>query len=188
MIENLIHTLESLSIGVKVQDGDIKINAPKGVLTNEIVNDIKTHKEQLISLLSSYEPIPRSTEKEYYDLTSSQRRLWTLSQFDEGSMAYNIFGAFELHGILDLDKLSLAFNHLISRHESLRTVFEENKSGELGQYIIPIKEHSSVLKFIDLRENITEEIIANRVTSFQRHIFDLEKRTAIYWRDYESFS
>ncbi|WP_371813648.1 amino acid adenylation domain-containing protein [Aquimarina sp. MMG015] len=174
MIENLIHTLESLSIGVKVQDGDIKISAPKGILTNEIVNDIKTHKEQLISLLSSYEPIPSSIEKEYYNVTSSQRRLWTLSQFDEGSMAYNIFGAFELHGILDLDKLSLAFNHLINRHESLRTVFKENKSGDLGQYIIPIEEYSSILKLIDIGENITEEIIANHVKSFQKHIFDLE--------------
>ena len=53
MIENLIHTLQSSKIGLKVVDGSLKINAPKDALTPTIIDEIKAHKNELIALLSS---------------------------------------------------------------------------------------------------------------------------------------
>ncbi len=174
MIEHLIHTLQSLKIGLKVVDGSLKINAPKGVLTPEIIESIKTHKSGLIALLSSSETIPQTEEKDYYVLTSSQERLWTLSQFEAGSTAYNIFNTFEFKGVLDIDKLSLAFLKLIERHESLRTVFKEDAQGTLGQYIIPIEDYTGTLRFVDL-SNTTDQALKDHSDSIQGHHFDLEK-------------
>ncbi|MHA7060180.1 amino acid adenylation domain-containing protein [Aquimarina sp. M1] len=175
MIDNLINTLESLKVGLKVDNGSIKINAPKGTLSTEIIEDIKAHKNQLMKLLSSSEVIPSAEKKEYYSLTSSQRRLWALSQLDEGNTAYNIFDAFQFSGELDISKLSIAFLKLIERHESLRTIFIEDKNKELRQYIIPVEQYLGKLKFLDLSNNDSDKVLKSQLKAVQEHVFNLEK-------------
>ncbi|WP_027392683.1 non-ribosomal peptide synthetase [Aquimarina latercula] len=175
MIDNLINTLESLNVGLKVDNGNIKINAPKGTLSAEIIEDIKAHKDQLIKLLSSSEAIPVSEKKEFYELTSSQRRLWALSQLEDGNIAYNIFDAFKFSGIVDIDKLSVAFLKLIERHESLRTIFKEDVNGELGQYIIPVEQYLGRLKFLDVSNTGSEELLKKHSKTVKEHVFNLEK-------------
>ncbi|WP_237732364.1 non-ribosomal peptide synthetase [Flavobacterium sp. UGB4466] len=174
MIENLIQTLQSLNIRLRVDNGDLKINAPKGALTTEIIEEIKAHKTELIELLSSSESIPKAVSKESYALTSPQRQFWTLSQFEGGNSAYNIFEAFEFKGVLDFEKLTQTFTILTERHESLRTVFKEDEQENLGQYIIPVSQYKGVLQFTDLN-NATAEVLSNYVERFQKHVFDLEK-------------
>ncbi len=174
MIEHLIHTLQSSKIGLKVVNGSLKINAPKDALTPEIIDEIKVHKSALIALLSSSESIPKAKKKAYYSLTSSQQQLWTLSQFDAGNSAYNIFEAFDFKGTLSFDKLSIAFNKIVARHESLRTVFKEDEQGNLGQYIIPMQEYKGKLAFVDL-SNATNQELKDHSDAIQRHAFDLEK-------------
>jgi len=174
VIEHLIHTLQSSKIGLKVVNGSLKINAPKDALTPEIIDEIKAHKSELIALLSSSESIPKAVKKDFYALTSSQQQLWTLSQFDSGNSAYNIFEAFEFNGLLDFDKLSLAFNQLVDRHESLRTVFKEDQDGTLSQYIVSTEAYTGSLQFVDLSDTANDELRAYSDT-MQKHAFDLEK-------------
>ncbi|GIQ60982.1 hypothetical protein Flavo103_41180 [Flavobacterium collinsii] len=174
MIENLIHILQSLNIGLRIENGDLKINAPKGTLTPEIIEDIKAHKNELITLLSSSESIPKAEIKDSYALTSSQHRLWTLSQFGTGNSAYNIFDAFEFKGVLNLEKLTEAYKIIVERHESLRTVFKEDEEGNLGQYIVPVAQFKGALQLTDLT-NATEEALSNHADTLLRHAFDLEK-------------
>ncbi|WP_264529199.1 amino acid adenylation domain-containing protein [Flavobacterium sp. N502540] len=174
MIKNLLHTLQSLNIRLRVENGDLKINAPKGTLTTEIIEEIKAHKNELTKLLSSSESIPKAAIKESYALTSSQHRLWTLSQFETGNSAYNLFNAFEFKGVLEFEKLAEAFQILVKRHESLRTIFKEDDQGNLGQYIVPVAQYSGALQFTDL-SNATAEVLSNHANTLQRHAFDLEK-------------
>ena len=174
MIENLIQTLQSREIGLKIDKGNLKINAPKGALTPEIIEEIKVYKNELIALLSSSESIPKAEIKEYYTLTSSQQRLWTLSQFETGNSAYNIFEAFEFKGALDFDKLTEAFKIITARHESLRTVFKEDGEGVLGQYIVPVEDYTGALQIVELR-NATDQRLSDYAQTIQKHTFDLEK-------------
>ncbi|MEM0578790.1 condensation domain-containing protein, partial [Flavobacterium polysaccharolyticum] len=174
MIENLIYTLESLKIRLIIENGNLKINAPKGALTSDIIDDIKVHKNELITLLSSSETIPKAETKDYYELTSSQHQLWTISQFEIGNSAYNIFEAFEFKGVLDFDKLTKAFAILIERHESLRTIFKEDKQGRLGQYIVPVEQYAGSLQIVDL-DNGTSEMLENHADTIRKHVFNLEK-------------
>jgi amino acid adenylation domain-containing protein len=74
-------------------------------------------------------------EKEYYDLSYAQRRLWILCQFEEDSSAYNIPGVFVVSGEFDTGAYARAIQALIHRHESLRTVFI-SVNGEPKQRII----------------------------------------------------
>ncbi len=67
--------------------------------------------------------IPVAEAKEYYPLSSVQRRLYILQQFEPGSTAYNNPLIFTLKGLLDIPRLEGAFQRLLDRHESLRTAF-----------------------------------------------------------------
>ncbi|MGH3854188.1 MAG: amino acid adenylation domain-containing protein, partial [Pseudonocardiaceae bacterium] len=57
-------------------------------------------------------------------LSFAQQRLWFLDEFAPGGSGYVTAFAVRLHGQLDLDALSGAWNAVVARHESLRTTFE----------------------------------------------------------------
>jgi NRPS condensation-like uncharacterized protein len=63
-------------------------------------------------------------EKDYYELSSAQMRLYFLQQFDLKSTGYNLLLVSRLEGDVDREKLQTVFRQLILRHESLRTSFE----------------------------------------------------------------
>lgn len=69
---------------------------------------------------SSLEPVE---EKEYYPLSSSQRRLYVLQQLEPDTIGFNIPYAMTVEGEVELEKLSEAFKKLSTRHESFRTSF-----------------------------------------------------------------
>ncbi|MDO6435727.1 amino acid adenylation domain-containing protein [Flavitalea sp. BT771] len=81
--------------------------------------------------------IPLAGHSRSYLLTDSQFRLWVLSQAEDSSCAYNIQGGIDITGDPDTTLLHRAIQYLISRHESLRTVFREAPAGEIRQYILP---------------------------------------------------
>lgn len=93
-----------------------------------------------------------------YPLSSAQRRLWVLSQFKDGSRAYNMPGFYRISGELDIASLQAAFSVLISRYEILRTVFRENETGEIRQYVISENEAGFSLRQQDLSEFSPQEI------------------------------
>jgi amino acid adenylation domain-containing protein len=62
-------------------------------------------------------------KKEYYPLSSAQKRLYFLQQLNPQSNAYNMIYTFVPSPHLDLDKLESIFKKLIQGHESLRTSF-----------------------------------------------------------------
>ncbi|MED1721282.1 non-ribosomal peptide synthetase/type I polyketide synthase [Brevibacillus parabrevis] len=79
--------------------------------------------------------IPKAAEAPYYPVSSQQKRLYALQQFDETSTAYNIPGVFLLHGAVDRERMQAACEGVLQRHEALRTYFELNGQ-ELVQKIV----------------------------------------------------
>ncbi|MCL2865267.1 MAG: amino acid adenylation domain-containing protein, partial [Lachnospiraceae bacterium] len=71
-----------------------------------------------------YEPIPQAEEKEYYPMSSAQKRLFVLDQLEDASIVYNMPIALKMEGKLDVDKAEAMFHQLIERHEAFRTSFE----------------------------------------------------------------
>ncbi|SKA48324.1 amino acid adenylation domain-containing protein, partial [Chitinophaga eiseniae] len=112
--------------------------------------------EDLAALIMSmqrtaYANIPVVAPSVSYPLSSSQRRLWVISQLEGGNAAYNMPGVYVFEGTLNTDALEAAFYSLIARHEILRTVFREDESGEVRQYILDKDSIGFALQEEDLR-------------------------------------
>jgi natural product biosynthesis luciferase-like monooxygenase protein/amino acid adenylation domain-containing protein len=96
--------------------------------------------------------IPKAPEMDGYPLSSSQRRSWILSQFEEANAAYNMPGVYIFEGYLDAEAFEYAFDSIISRHEALRTVFREDGQGEIRQYVKTPEESGIKLVWEDARD------------------------------------
>ncbi|HLP62056.1 MAG TPA: amino acid adenylation domain-containing protein, partial [Candidatus Deferrimicrobium sp.] len=68
-----------------------------------------------------YEQIEAAEKKEYYLLSSAQKRLYFLQQMEKDGITYNITAIMIVAGILDKKRLEHSIRRLIERHESLRT-------------------------------------------------------------------
>ncbi|HVG20854.1 MAG TPA: amino acid adenylation domain-containing protein, partial [Blastocatellia bacterium] len=68
--------------------------------------------------------IPRREENALAPLSFAQQRLWVLEQLDPGNTTYNITGAVQLRGRLDVATFERALNEVIKRHAILRTTFQ----------------------------------------------------------------
>ncbi|MRX70534.1 amino acid adenylation domain-containing protein, partial [Flavobacterium resistens] len=129
---------------------------------------------------SEYLCIPKAVEDESYPLTSSQSRLWILSQFEGGALAYNMPAAVRFTGTVDFDKFEESFRLLIKRHEILRTYFKSNDQAEVRQFIIPTEQVSfSITQKSFLNKNNQHESVSDYLEEVNKEPFDLEKAPLI---------
>ncbi|MCP4155785.1 MAG: hypothetical protein GY757_49120, partial [bacterium] len=63
--------------------------------------------------------------REYYPLSYNQQRMYILNEMQPQSSAYNIAGSLDLEHAVEPGDAAKAFEELITRHESLRTVFKK---------------------------------------------------------------
>ncbi|WP_243129661.1 condensation domain-containing protein, partial [Clostridium sp. HBUAS56017] len=71
-----------------------------------------------------YTEIEKVEEREYYPLSSAQKRMYILHEANENELNYNVPNSMILIGELDKERLNETFKKLIIRHKSLRTSFE----------------------------------------------------------------
>ncbi|MCP4154865.1 MAG: AMP-binding protein, partial [bacterium] len=71
----------------------------------------------------NYKNIEPVEKREYYQLSSAQKRLYFLQQMEPESTAYNMTANVSLGKEVDKSKLASTLMKLIERHESLRTSF-----------------------------------------------------------------
>jgi len=105
--------------------------------------------------------IAKSAEKEYYNLSSAQMRLYILHQLQENKTSFNMSYIHIVEGELERKQLEKAAKKLIERHESLRTSFELIE-GEPVQRI-----HDEVefgLDFFDLQDVGDNEVVIKQLT------------------------
>ena len=73
--------------------------------------------------------IPPAPVKNYYPLSSEQRRMYFLQNVQEDSIAYNETELLWMNTALNKSRIEEIFKTLIKRHESLRTSFVVNEDG-----------------------------------------------------------
>ncbi|WP_017496623.1 non-ribosomal peptide synthetase [Flavobacterium sp. WG21] len=178
---DLFTKLKKLKVTVKVINNNLDVKAPKGVLNEELLKEIKSKKEELIDLVNKYakdqvnesHAIPVAPKSEHYPLSSSQLRLWVLSQIDKANFSYNIPGIQVIDEALDTNAFMLAIRDLIHRHEVLRTVFKTVEEEEVRQFIIAPEDFE--FPFQQIEVNGDEEKLNEILTGISNTVFDLEK-------------
>ncbi|RJG15557.1 amino acid adenylation domain-containing protein, partial [Paenibacillus thiaminolyticus] len=111
----------------------------------------------------AHEGLRPAGQREYYPLSSAQRRLYVLQQLEGAELSYNMPAAMLLEGQLDRARLEFALQELAARHEVLRTRFDF-VNGEPVQIICPEVEFS--LSFRDAEGEQLQEIIHNFIRPF----------------------
>ncbi|KJD40211.1 bacitracin synthetase [Paenibacillus polymyxa] len=111
--------------------------------------------------------IPVLDKRDYYPLSSVQKRLYIQQQMEGAELSYNMSGMTVLVGRLERNQFEAALKGLIARHEILRTGFEM-VDGEPVQRIYPD------LKFAVEYTKATESETKSIVDGFVR-VFDLER-------------
>ena len=69
--------------------------------------------------------VPRFDRTQDLALSFAQERLWLLDRFEPGNPAYNMPFSLRLDGPLDVAILRSSMEHLMARHESLRTTYAD---------------------------------------------------------------
>lgn len=115
------------NVVVSFENGELKVRAPKQSLNKEVIEELKSKKEELIHFFMSIdttdEVIVPVSGKAFYKASSAQKRLYFIHELDKTSLAYNLPRAVKIEGELDTQQLGQTFRQLIQRHESLRTCF-----------------------------------------------------------------
>ncbi len=114
-------------------------------------------------------PLTRAEVRpERLPLSFAQQRLWFLEQFNGPGTAYNLPFAWQLHGHIDAVALTAALGDVVTRHESLRTVFTAD-GGQPYQRIIPAGEATVPVTITTARSGD----LAALIEAAARHEFDL---------------
>ncbi|UXE67968.1 MAG: amino acid adenylation domain-containing protein [Chryseotalea sp. WA131a] len=128
-MEKLIEKLRESKIMIKVRDNDLELLLPDEFDSDQLLDEVRKNKSELITYLqkvssdSTLTLIPKCRPKKYYKLSSAQKRLYFLYEFERESLAYNIPIILRITGELNKKKLERAIRKLVDRHESLRTSF-----------------------------------------------------------------
>ncbi|OFA06940.1 non-ribosomal peptide synthetase [Duganella sp. HH101] len=124
--------LEMGNQGVRfsVANGKLRSHSAKGTLSAAAQATIREYKDAILAFLDAAfggeaqaTPIPRARRDQPLPLSFAQQRLWFLDRFTPNAATYNIAGAFNLSGTLDLAALRQTFDEIVRRHEALRTSF-----------------------------------------------------------------
>ncbi|NBI30766.1 non-ribosomal peptide synthetase [Chengkuizengella marina] len=122
---------------------------------------------------STFDEIISLPEREYYETSYSQKRIWMHGQLDEDVTIYNIVLGYLLEGSLNIDALNEALCTVVERHEILRANFK-TYDGDLKFVINP--SHSFNLQCEDLQNEDDWELVVQREAQKElRRVFDLEK-------------
>ncbi|MCP4214190.1 MAG: amino acid adenylation domain-containing protein, partial [bacterium] len=94
---------------------------PAAVFENPTIGELARHIKTLgICLHEAIEPVEK---KEYYELSSAQKRLYIMQQMDPRATGYNMPGTVSLPDGFDTKRLEDTFRQLIRRHAAFRTSF-----------------------------------------------------------------
>jgi acyl transferase domain-containing protein/acyl carrier protein len=118
------------------------------------------------SKIETVEPVE---QKEYYPLSSAQKRIYILQRMDLASIGYNISKALVVEGKPDISRMESAFARLIRRHETLRTSFRVVDEEPVQQV------HEDVAFKVEYYKTTDDSQVVPEVNKFSTRAFELSR-------------
>lgn len=182
-VVQLVSHLQGLGVRLFLEEGQLRVKAPKGAMTPELVAALKEKKPEVIEFLTTARQAKAAPEESIsiiprdqpIPLSFSQQRLWFLMELDPRSTAYNLTVGIQVKGRINVDGLEQAFNKTVERHEILRTQFR-TEGGIPHQVIlpclqVPFERH----QLTTADQNTIEARVKELVLAEERHCFNLSE-------------
>ena len=179
-IRALAARLAAKGIRLGSQRSELVIDAPDGVLTDELIQEIRSHKNELLAWLSgngsstdgTKPPLTRVNHEASAPLSFAQQRLWYLELLDPGRATYNMAFAYRIDGNLVPERLERSLNASVQRHEILRTCFAAMDG--LPQQIIRRELHIDLERLPNPAAPPDEETLQQILLPLAMQPFDLQ--------------
>jgi amino acid adenylation domain-containing protein len=176
-VSALLSRLRERDIHLTLQGNRLRLNVPKGALSDELKSQIVARRNDLIAHLQSADrrtgdlrQIPRNGQ---LPISSAQRRLWFLDRMDPGLTYYNIGGALRYRGALDVELLRQAIMQLIARHEVFRTRISEHEGQPKLEILNTSRTPVNVVDLSDQPDVTREQVMRELAQSVLTKSFDM---------------
>jgi amino acid adenylation domain-containing protein len=132
-VDEFLSQLRTIGIRFSAEEGKLRIDAPKGILSPTLREKISNRKAEILhALIDSGDkqnddvmPLQKISRDGSLCLSFSQERLWFLYQLEPENISYNIPICLRMEGQLRVDVLKESLSEIIRRHEALRTTFAD---------------------------------------------------------------
>lgn len=115
------HSLKATTLISQITK-ELQVKVPlKVIFSQPTIYDLANYIRGAIKI--EYTKIEVIADKATYPLSSAQKRIYVLHEFEPRQISYNIPSAWWVTGVLDQERLRRAMDQLIRRHASLRTSF-----------------------------------------------------------------
>ncbi|MBF4488251.1 condensation domain-containing protein, partial [Flavobacterium sp. CSZ] len=182
----LLKKISENNIYLDVIDNELKLFSEDESIDAALLEEIKSNKEAILGYLienkgffakaDTVKVISNVALAEHYELSNAQKRLWILCQNENVSISYNIPKKFVLKGDYNVDKLRKAIRSVIDRHEILRTVFKDDQSFEVKQWIVKSEDFKFDMEYYNFcNDEDQNDKVAKYINSDCEKIFDFEK-------------
>ncbi|MDY0095477.1 MAG: condensation domain-containing protein, partial [Candidatus Vecturithrix sp.] len=164
-IPEFLSYLRSLDIHLWVEEERLRYNAPKGVLTQELREQLRARKTEILAFLrqanvsahASVQPIEPIPHDQPLPLSFNQQRLWFLNQLEGPNPIYNVPMAWRIIGSLHISTLERCITEIVRRHEALRTTFADSNGTPIQKIASPWDVRLSVVDLSHLSEDEVED-------------------------------
>ncbi len=116
------HSLNAMQLTTRVVK-DLQVDLPiHQIFDTPILRDIAAY--ITAAKRAEFYDIASVEKRDYYPVSSAQRRLFLLNQFNNDNTSYNVPKILILHNPINFNKIERVIRQLINRHETLRTSFD----------------------------------------------------------------
>lgn len=172
-MKKLLREIRDNNIFLDVVDGNLSVFTNGSQPDPALIAEIKARKEELVRFLQTNNTgstnglqanhIPVVPDQENYVLSSAQRRIWILSQFEQSNSAYNIPQAYVFEGDVQADSLQYALVKVMERHEIMRTRFKEDAQGNVKQFVVQAEGYTFNMTRLDMRDTNNQQTVLAQV-------------------------
>ncbi|MFG6100380.1 amino acid adenylation domain-containing protein [Leptothoe sp. ISB3NOV94-8A] len=175
---SLLNYFSSHGVKLSLYGDALEVDAPKGAITPDISCSITQHKAELLSLLHQYSEVlnvninqlpnvaPRPEDRyKPFPLTDMQHAFWVgrSGALELGEVANH--GYYEIESYdLDLEKLNLALQQLIDRHDMLRAIVLPDGQQQVLKKVPPYQ-----IEILDLRSQ-PDPVVKARINDIRHRM------------------
>ena len=181
-IESLLKRLEFNEVFVSLNEGKLSLDIPEIGIDDELLSQVKAHKEQIVACLqkssNGARVIPKismTSDIYEYQVSKSQQSILLLEAQAGGQSYYNMPVVYELKGDINYSFIKQSILYLIKENDALRTIYQYKN--ELF-YASLVDHEQTPIDVIDVSSRSTE-YIDSLINEGCNYAFDLFKELPI---------